>query len=137
MDRSMERRVSHRARTSRARWIPCPSHEFVSEDPHSLDVRSDIALRFSPPLPPTRAARPSRSRGVFLPTADPAPAKRRWRKTDLSIAALAVMVVAMASALVLGAPPAILGALGTYNPGPAIVGAASVPPAFVEPSATR
>ena len=137
MDRSMERRVSRKVRRGRAHWIPCPSHEFVSEDPHRLDMHSDFASRFAPPLPPTRAARPSRSRGVFLPAADSAPRKNTWRKTDLSIAALAVMVVAMASALILGGPPAILGASGAYNPGPAIVGAASVPPAFVEPPSSR
>ncbi len=137
MDGSTERRVSRKVRTGRARWIPCPSHDLVSEDPHRLEMRSDFALRFHQPLPPTRAARPSRSRGIFLPAADPVPAKRAWRKRHISIVALAVMVVAMASALILGAPPAILGATGMYNPGPAIVGAASVPPAFVEPSPSR
>ncbi len=102
-----------------------------------MDMDSDTALRFGLPLPPTRAARPSRSRGIFLPAADSAPKKRALRKADLSIVALAVVVVAVASALILGGPPAILGASGVYNPGPAIVGAASVPPAFVEPSASR
>jgi hypothetical protein len=55
----------------------------------------------------------------------------------LSIVALAVAVVAVASALIVGAPAAIMGSAVNLNPGPAIFGAASVPPAFIGLSRTR
>jgi len=55
----------------------------------------------------------------------------------LAIAALAAAVVAVSSALIMGAPATIMGVALNLNPGPAIVGAASVPPSFVEPSKGR
>ena len=88
-------------------------------------------------LPPTRAARTPRSRGVFLAAVEPSRGgwARRW--ADLSIAALAVAVVAVSSALIMRAPATIMGVALNLNPGPAIVGAASVPPSFMEPSKRR
>lgn len=88
-------------------------------------------------LPPTRAARTPRSRGVFLAMLKPTPGARRRRLADLTIAALAVAVVAISSALIMGAPATIMGAALNFNPGPGIVGSASVPPAFLEPSKLR
>ena len=52
----------------------------------------------------------------------------------VSIAALAVAVVAVSSALIMGAPATMMGVALNLNPGPAIIGAASVPPSFMEPS---
>ena len=52
----------------------------------------------------------------------------------LPAALLAVAVVAISSALIMGAPATIMGVTLSFNPGPAIFGAASVPPSFVEPS---
>ncbi len=85
-------------------------------------------------LPPTRAARTPRSRGVFLAAVEPRRGGRARRWGDLAIAVLAVAVVAVSSALIMGAPATIMGVTLSFNPGPAIVGAASVPPAFMEPS---
>ncbi len=45
--------------------------------------------------------------------------------------ALAVAVVAVTSALIVGAPSAMLGSSVTINPGAAIVGATSVAPSFL------
>jgi hypothetical protein len=64
----------------------------------------------------------------------PAP-KRRPAKRDLSMVALAVAVVAVTSALIVGAPSAMLGSSVAINPGAAIVGATSVAPAFLKPAA--
>jgi len=88
-------------------------------------------------LPPTRAARTLRSRGVFLAIVKPIPGARRRRLADVTIAALAVAVVAISSALIMGAPATIMGAALNLNPGPGIVGSASVPPAFMVPSKGR
>jgi hypothetical protein len=88
-------------------------------------------------LPPTRAARTPRSRGVFLAAVEPRRGGRARRWADLSIAVLAVAVVAVSSALIMGAPATIMGFALNLNPGPAIVGAASVPPSFMEPSSAR
>jgi hypothetical protein len=85
-------------------------------------------------LPPTRAARTPRSRGVFLAAVEPSRGGRARRWADLSIAALAVAVVAVSSALIMGAPATMMGVALNLNPGPAIIGAASVPPSFMEPS---
>ena len=85
-------------------------------------------------LPPTRAARMSRSRGVFLAPVEPSRGGRARRWADLSIAALAAAVVAVSSALIMGAPATMMGVALNFNPGPAIIGAASVPPSFMEPS---
>ncbi|MEP6941788.1 MAG: hypothetical protein ABI981_02565 [Betaproteobacteria bacterium] len=49
--------------------------------------------------------------------------------------ALALTVVAITSALIVGAPSAMLGSAATINPGAAIVGATSVAPSFFSPAA--
>jgi hypothetical protein len=85
-------------------------------------------------LPPTRAARQPRSRGAFSPGASQGSGRRKWRRSQISIAALAVAIVAIASAVIVGGPSAVMGAGVGANPAPAIVGAASVPPAFIEPA---
>jgi hypothetical protein len=89
-------------------------------------------------LPPPRAARTPRSRGFFLAAKVPAHKRERMPgKARASIVALAVAVVAIASALIVTAPAAILGSAVNINPGPAMVGAASVAPAFLAPARTR
>jgi hypothetical protein len=101
------------------------------------DPRRDFEFRSVSQLPPTRAARTPRSRGVFSKVTEPPKKQSAWRRADMSIVAVAVAVVAIASALIVGAPIAISGEGPGFNPGPAIVGAASVPPAFIELSRTR
>jgi len=82
-------------------------------------------------LPPTRAARQPRSRGVFFAGANQGPERRKRRRAEISIAALAVVIVAIASAVIVGAPSVVMGAAAGVNPGPAIFGATSVPPTFI------
>jgi len=135
MDTSMERRVTRRVRSGRPPWVAGIARDRDSEDLHSQSTRHDFDFGLPPRLPPTRAARTLRSRGVFSKAPGTSKKQRSWRSADLSIVALAVAVVAIASALIVGAPIAITGA--NVNPGPAIVGAASVPPAFIEHSKTR
>jgi hypothetical protein len=137
MERIDERRVTRRVRISRPRWVSGLASEGVRDDLHLQATGRDFD--FSPPaqLPPTRAARTPRSRGVFSEVAEAPKKQSAWRRADLSVVAFAVAVVAIASALIVGAPIAISGAGPSFNPGPAIVGAASVPPAFIGPTRTR
>jgi hypothetical protein len=88
-------------------------------------------------LPPTRAARTTRSRGIFLPPTAASKQPRGGRKPGLSIVTVAVAVAAFALALVVGAPGAIRWSSGSLNPGPAMVGATSVPPSFVDTGGAR
>jgi hypothetical protein len=132
MNRSLARQVARGLRIGRPRCasdLPC---ELVSEDP-----KRDSEFRLGPQLPPTRAARTPRSRGIFSKVTEPPKKQSAWRRADLSIVAFAIAVVAIASALIVGAPTAFMGTAASFNPGPAIVGAASVPPAFIAPSKTH
>jgi hypothetical protein len=90
-------------------------------------------LRF----PPTRAARASRGRGVFLEEADEVmgTGRSRWIEAPLAIVALAI--AAFALAVCVNAPSIVAGATFGTNPGPAIVAAASVAPPFVLPANSR
>ena len=132
MDRSTERRVIRRPRALRPYGIPGLSRDRLDGDPHLQDTSGDFGFRSGTRLPPPRAARTPRSRGIFLQATEAPKKENAWRKADKSIIGLAVAVVAIASALIVGAPTAIMGAVVNVNPGPAIVGAASVPPAFIE-----
>jgi hypothetical protein len=92
-----------------------------------------LPLRF----PPTRAARASRSRGVFLKEAGQIVQGERahWTEVVMTLGALVVAALALAvcvkTSSVVGSP-----AIGA-NPGPAIVAAASVAPPFVAPTKSR
>jgi hypothetical protein len=137
MDKYLERPVTrsvHIGRRRRASWL---WRELTSEDLHFQDMHCDFELRRGTLLPPTRAARTPRSRGIFSEPSEPPKERSAWRRPNVSIVAVAVAVVAIASALVVGAPNAIMGAEVNLNPGPAMVGAVSVPPTFIAPSATR
>jgi hypothetical protein len=137
MDRSMERQVAGRVRTGRSRCVSGLALELVSENVHFQDSQRDFEFRPGTQLPPTRAARMPRSRGVFSRANEPPKKQSAWRRADLSIVALAVAVVAIVSALIVGAPTAVMDGAFNHNPGPAIVGAASVPPAFIARSRKR
>jgi hypothetical protein len=138
MDTGMERRVARRVRSGRARWISGAAHDLAGEVLPFQDPRRGFEFHPDTQLPPPRAARTPRSRGIFFKAAQPPKKQSAWRRTDLSIVALAVAVVAIASALIVGAPNATIMASGAhFNPGPAMVGAASVPPAFIAPPRTR
>src|SRR5258707_8182253 len=137
MDRSMERRVARRVRIGRPHWVAGFVDDSVGEDLHLQATRRNFDFGSPPKLPPTRAARTPRSRGVFSRVTEPPKKQSAWRRADLSIVALAVVVVAVTSALIVGAPIAISGAGVNFNPGPAMVGAASVPPAVMDASRKR
>ena len=94
-------------------------------------AREPSPLRF----PPTRAARASRGRGVFLEKADQGTGRSRWIEAPLAILALAI--AAFALAVCVNAPSIVAGATFGTNPGPAIVAAASVAPPFVLPANSR
>jgi hypothetical protein len=98
----------------------------------------DFGFNAASRLPPPRAARTPRSRGFFLKAApESKKPRRKWGKSDFSIIAFAVAVVALTSALIVGAPSAMLGSAVSLNPGPAMVGATSVAPAFFTPPKAR
>ena len=90
--------------------------------PHALSVsRAPRSVRAEQPsrrhrLPPTRAARPSRSRGVFL-----APGRR-----TLSNVLLAAALVALAA--LFGTASVVDSASFNANPGPQLVATASMVP---------
>lgn len=80
------------------------------------------------PLPPTRAARQTRSRGVFFQRSGAA-RPGRWIVSALFVAAVTVSIVASAHF----AEPAFDAAVISNNAGPALVASTSQPPAFVAP----
>ena len=86
-------------------------------------------LRF----PPTRAARALRSRGVFLESPDEITGAARARWIEVPVAMVALAVAAFALVVCINAPSIVGGLSVGSNPGPAIVAAASVAPAFVVP----
>ena len=120
----------------RPRWMSGPSRDLVSENLCLQHPGSTFALRSENPLPPTRAARTPRSRGFFFKATEPPKKQNGWRKAEMTIVALAIAVVAVAATLIVGAPT-MMGGANNLNPGPAIVGAASVPPAFIGHPKTR
>jgi hypothetical protein len=89
-------------------------------------------------FPPTRAARASRSRGVFLKDSDGLanPRRSRWLEP---LAVLGTMVVAvLALAVCVNTTSTVAStAFGAVNPGPAMVAATSVAPHFVLPLQAR
>ena len=137
MDRNIERRVTRRPRAAGLVWIRGVPRDVLDGDLHFQDTTGEFEFRSDTRLPPPRAARTTRSRGIFLRATEPPEKQSAWRKADKSIIALAVAVVTIASALIVGAPAAIMGSAVNLNPGPAIVGAASVPPAFIEVPTAR
>jgi hypothetical protein len=88
-------------------------------------------LRF----PPTRAARASRSRGLFLEESDKGSGRSRWVEVLGALAAL--VVTALALAVCVNTTSVVAGVAFGANPGPAIVAAASVAPPFVLPVRLR
>jgi hypothetical protein len=95
-------------------------------------VAAEPELRF----PPTRAARAARSRGVFL-REDESGASERPRWIEIPVAMLALAAAAFALVVCVNATSLVGGPSVGANPGPAIVAAASVTPAFVEPVKLR
>jgi hypothetical protein len=88
-------------------------------------------------LPPTRAARASRGRGVFLEEHDEVMSAGWARWVEVLVAFVALAVAAVALAVCVNAPSVVAGAAFGTNPGPAIVAAASVAPPFILPAKLR
>ena len=90
-------------------------------------------LRF----PPTRAARASRGRGVFLEDGDKLRGGGRPRWIEVPVAIVALAIAAFAVTVYINAPSMVAGGAFGPNPGPGMVAAASVAPSFVLPAKSR
>jgi len=107
-----------------------------SEIPQTTDeARGEHALGSRFRLPPTRAARSARSRGVFLEVA------RRWlgaenkaRRINVSRVTVAIAAVAATSVLIVSAPSLVVDTAVAAHRGLALIGAATAPPSFMAPS---
>src|SRR5947207_1884118 len=98
-----------------------------------VSVSGPSELRF----PPTRAARASRSRGVFLGDRGEVGNSGRSRWIEVPVALVALAVAAFAVVVCLNASWLVGGPSLGANPGPGIVAAASVAPSFIEPVKLR
>lgn len=98
-----------------------------------VSVSKQSELRF----PPTRAARASRSRGLFLDDRDEIGNAGHSRWIEVPVALVALAVAAFALVVCLNATWLVERPSVGANPGPGIVAAASVAPAFVEPLKLR
>ena len=140
MDKNLEKRTQ-----SRLQVAPAALPSLAQNTPNvaglpagsltpSLEPRGEHSgLRF----PPTRAARPSRGRGVFLEEADEVVSAGRERWVEVPVAIVALAVAAFAVTVCINAPSAVAGGAFGTNPGPALVAAASVAPPFVLPAKLR
>jgi hypothetical protein len=99
----------------------------------ALQATEQAGLRF----PPTRAARASRGRGVFLKDADKLGGRGRTRWVEVPVAIVALAVAAFALTVCFNAPSMVASGAFGPNPGPAMVAAASVAPPFVLPAKLR
>jgi len=97
-------------------------------------MQREHQLRSQLRLPPTRAARPTRKRGVFLGAQS---ALDKPRYVRVSRVTLALAVAAITSALVVSAPSVVTDTAVAANHGLALIGAASVPPSFIATAKKR
>ena len=105
----------------------------VSDVPGSPPASERPGLRF----PPTRAARASRGRGVFLEDGDKLRGGGRPRWIEVPVAIVALAIAAFAVTVYINAPLIVAGGAFGPNQGPAMVAAASVAPSFVLPAKSR
>jgi len=84
------------------------------------------------PLPPTRAARPTRSRGIFFQDGQRA-RRGRWILNTLFVAAATISIVASAHF----AKPVFDSAVISGNAGPGLIASTTQAPAFVAPKLGR
>lgn len=95
------------------------------------DPRGEQTIESRFRLPPTRAARPARSRGVFLAAARRLLGSDKARRTSVSRLTLAVAAIAATSALIVTAPSVLMDTTHAASRGLALIGAASVTPSFI------
>src|ERR1700757_502675 len=131
MNQLPEQKPVRRQHVERARTLPGPG-DFNSDEARSTEpMQREHQLRSQSRLPPTRAARPTRKRGVFLRARSALDKTRRGRVSRVT---LALAVAAITSALVISAPSVVTDTAVAANHGLALVGAASVPPSFIAPA---
>jgi hypothetical protein len=134
MNQLPEQTPLRRKHVARAHTLPGPG-DFESDEARSTEaMQREHQLRSQLRLPPTRAARPTRKRGAFLGALS---ALDRPRHVRVSKVTLALAVAAITSALVVSAPVVVTDTAVAANHGLALIGAASVPPSFIEPSKRR
>jgi hypothetical protein len=104
--------------------LGAPLIDAVSNAHGAPETQQEFRFGASPSkhrLPPTRAARPTRSSGIFL-----------------ELAVMAKLLMALAALGLLAATiPGVGRILTVVNPGPALVAATAVPPTFVLPKNLR
>lgn len=137
MVQRIEQNPRRRLRVGRARQLPGASDARSDAERPVDDSHSAHGLHPRLRLPPTRAARQARSRGAFLEAAGRAADSGKSRRANVSIATLALALVALVSALIVSAPSVITGIAVAANPAFSIVGSASVPPPFIAPTKAR
>ena len=134
MNRLLEQGTRRRRGIARGPVLPGAAEEcddlVCAAEPPRAESSADTSIQ----LPPTRAARPARSRGAFLATARRWMGPARTRRVNLSRITLAAAVVAVASALVVSAPSRVMDSAVAASRGLALIGATSVPPSFIVPA---
>ena len=131
MDTNLEKSTQSRPQVAPAS-LPKPA-QGVLNVAGSPPASERPGLRF----PPTRAARASRGRGVFLEDGDKVRGGGRPRWIEVPVAIVALAIAAFAVTVYINAPSMVAGGTFGPNPGPAIVAAASVAPSFVLPAQSR
>jgi hypothetical protein len=136
MNKNLEKRTQSRSPVAPA-LLPRTMQETtgVADAPAAslASARNYSVLR----LPPTRAARASRSRGVFLEKSAEVVSAERANWIEVPVAIVALAVAAFALAVCFKASSIVSGPGIGINPGPAIFAATSVAPPFVEPLTLR
>jgi hypothetical protein len=121
--------------------VVLPSSPTLGRSIPRLTTLPALAAKAAPSdlrFPPTRAARASRSRGVFLKGSEGLvkPRRSRWLEPLAVLGTMVAAVLALAVCMN-GTSTVASTAFGAVNPGPAIVAAASVAPPFVLPLQAR
>ena len=129
MNQLPEQNPRRRKHVARARTLPGPG-DFESDQARSTEpMQREHQLRSQLRLPPTRAARPTRKRGVFLGAQS---ALDKPRHVRVSKVTLALAVAAITSVLVVSAPSVVTDTAVAANHGLALIGAAELHRAFKE-----
>jgi hypothetical protein len=107
-------------------------HRRVGEGARAPGADADPNTLLADRLPPTRAARPTRSRGIFF-QAGRGSGPGRWILNTLCVAAATISIFASAHF----AKPVFDSAVISGNAGPGLVASTTQAPPFVAPSRAR
>jgi hypothetical protein len=134
MNMHFEKTVRQLARVARsAAFFALKDNDRLAspESERSFDPR----FASTPPLPPTRAVRAPRSRGIFLDRRDGVgPRTNRFLRASLTVLLVGIGGILLA---VFASSTSISAVTLNANPGPGIVASASVAPAFMVPAKRR